>query len=1614
MRNFIIICLILLFTGVQTGYTQISTPVSVTTTLTPPFSTFLNDYYALGSNQLTATVVLNDLNEPSWDVRLKITIESNQVRIATKPNFRPSSPITIFPGAVENITGESLEPYLNYNNINISGISLGDLQKNGKLPQGFYTFCIEVYDYNSNRLLSNRSCTGALLQLNGAPIIQTPSVGEVIPVIDPLNIPFQWQLSSPAFDANPANTEYQLTLYKILDPDVNPKNAIANNVIEKIYESEFSPNTTLIYGLTQPSLEIGKKYAFRVQARDVEGKDNFKNNGFSEAGWFHYGYPTGGNLTIQTPQNNKTFTKDEYKRFRWEGPDNKIDGQQVTYNLRIVEINEGQDSLTAYQNNTPWHQQETSPLLATYGGDIMLDKKLESQQDYAWSVTAFTGEQEVAKSAVYKFTGPPVIDWFWAGNHKVKVTKAFTKDLKNLSGEGVVTISDDNDNYEFTFDSLNIEDVGGEYVLQGGMLYSELTDFEPIELSARLEDNGDATFHARAIRLDKEELSIKGVVQWSFPLATDSPELQKVESKEEWVNYDDYTLLGKIHLDNTNKFTLIDPAGYEIHLDSLSNFLVSENKFKLQFFGDILLPDKIKNTDQQRMVLPFRNIDNLFYFSQTNVQTGKSILLVPNTNIYQKPLEYTVDFSEVQFVEKVNSNPAWKGIYINKFIVELKSNLDNESRLKLTNDLKQEFSLTESDNYSNWIDSEGLNLMANLSFNEFNTGVYNTFPTEIQLLSLNIEQSMLKESFLKASMKIPVLKRDEGLEYTIPLAQNGMQTSSLGEKLVGEKVTFNADKEKLQMDLLIKQAVFKDKERLELVVDLDWPSIELFVPNLSGLCVWGNEDFGFYSPNGKKALANQITAKYYKTYDLAIDTISAGKYSNNYLMGVSGTVFLAEDISGKDNAPPRINLASYQKVESAKTNFSIGTNQWVQDYIILDIDFSSPDEIFANLPYIRISTPVIEFEGGLVVENNHPEWGTAFYGLMDGKIKQPQEYKAKVQFLTGKENGTSYWFGEIGLGTSGHEPEEAKVPSGKKKKMKKVSMSKTGIKVGPLEITGVTGRVYHHMRPEVPVGVDCNMDFDKIDEPGLKEYNLDLEFPDLSMPDVCTILNNLNTEELKKLLCSLNSAAFEAVLEKVPEPNFDDIQSYIKTNGPADSEFLNQMIAAEARARIEQGYEDNVQQKYNDFTYARLAKVFPGYDWCQKVIEDNKQGVQWGDILCQVPDLQWPTIPNLCELSEYLFNRVLHELPEPDYDDLEAIMYDEDWSGIKAEYPSITWPQIQEIFPEKNLCRIIMIFPDIDWGAIYLKIPQLPKLEWPDWRLYFPEIPDIDLKLPELNIDFAMPEISFEPGEIEVDYSIDPTISYGNYLLVDYQDFAKKGQVVQGTGTMEITFSSSGSLRDIGLEVTSNWGNYPGSSPVVEGLGCMTYHPSNNHQFIGDFFGQSRNKAICAHGKLHIDINTETFNVNLASERNPVVVQPLCSQGPVRLTGYFSLNPNTFNIGLGASMRYGFEGSVNSDICDLGIRAAASLNADIFASIDYRPEIKVNEASFHVDFNAGLDITTGGDLCSFGDFTVARVGLSGDLTYYNATKTISGEVSGHAEFLEIIECDFDLSTEIKL
>jgi len=313
--------LLLIFLCVNIVSGQIRTPVEVITTLTPPYSPFMNDYYETGSIKLMSTLTFKDFAEPDWDVRFKLTIEGdNGIILVTKPEFVALHPFNLIPGVPKIVKGEDWAEYFNYDNMDITGIDPIDFAQNGVLPEGYYTICVEVLDYQTGVPLSLPSCIGAFIMLGGIPEIISPSENFVVPS-QPQNVVFKWNMTSPPL--NPLTTEYQLKVYEITNDDVDPEVAIANGNVIDHFESDWNRNSFLIYDAAATTLELGKRYVYTVQVRDSERNKVYKNDGLSEPRWFTYGYPSGGKVEMIKPSYSYQFKTKEKRHFKWNIPDNK-------------------------------------------------------------------------------------------------------------------------------------------------------------------------------------------------------------------------------------------------------------------------------------------------------------------------------------------------------------------------------------------------------------------------------------------------------------------------------------------------------------------------------------------------------------------------------------------------------------------------------------------------------------------------------------------------------------------------------------------------------------------------------------------------------------------------------------------------------------------------------------------------------------------------------------------------------------------------------------------------------------------------------------------------------------------------------------------------------------------------------------------------------------------------------------------------------------------------------------------------------------------------------------------------------------------------------------------
>ncbi|HYG04138.1 MAG TPA: fibronectin type III domain-containing protein [Chryseosolibacter sp.] len=259
-------------------------PVHVTTILPGPYSVYLSDYGAPESN-FQLIINLRELDRTDYRVKLRLTIEGAGISIRTKPAYLPP-PFVLNGGIPEMITGYDLRAYFHPDNLDFAGISRNEFLKTGKLPEGFYTFRIEVLDYVRSVVVSNASLANAWLVLNDPPIINLPFNNDKLVATDPQNIIFSW---TPRHTASPNaafNTEYEFTIVELWPATRNPNDAFLSS--RPIFTTT-TTQTSLNYGMTETLLIPGRKYAFRIHAYDISHRDLFRNNGYSEIFVFQYG-----------------------------------------------------------------------------------------------------------------------------------------------------------------------------------------------------------------------------------------------------------------------------------------------------------------------------------------------------------------------------------------------------------------------------------------------------------------------------------------------------------------------------------------------------------------------------------------------------------------------------------------------------------------------------------------------------------------------------------------------------------------------------------------------------------------------------------------------------------------------------------------------------------------------------------------------------------------------------------------------------------------------------------------------------------------------------------------------------------------------------------------------------------------------------------------------------------------------------------------------------------------------------------------------------------------------------------------------------------------------------
>jgi len=306
-------------------------PVQVMPVLVPPYSLNTSDYYNGTAEKLAVVLTNTDLQKPILNVRLRMYIEGQNAKLQSKDGvYYPT--ITLDAGIPQRISLGDLAPYFNIDNLNFSGITRAMYAQNGKLPEGFYSFCFEAIEINTGKVLSRKSCSMAYITLSDPPLLNLPIKGESIASREVQNIIFQWTPRNLGSPNGAFNTEYEFTLKELWDTGIAPEAGFESS--QPLYHVTLKP-TTLLMGPAEPQLIPGKRYAWRVRAMSTsptgEQADSYRNNGFSEIYWFTY------QSDCKPPIGVNSVISNERATINWQAPPSNISTPAGGYSLQYRE-----------------------------------------------------------------------------------------------------------------------------------------------------------------------------------------------------------------------------------------------------------------------------------------------------------------------------------------------------------------------------------------------------------------------------------------------------------------------------------------------------------------------------------------------------------------------------------------------------------------------------------------------------------------------------------------------------------------------------------------------------------------------------------------------------------------------------------------------------------------------------------------------------------------------------------------------------------------------------------------------------------------------------------------------------------------------------------------------------------------------------------------------------------------------------------------------------------------------------------------------------------------------------------------------------------------------------
>ncbi|MFA0963213.1 fibronectin type III domain-containing protein [Roseivirga sp. BDSF3-8] len=275
------------------GQASAQSAVQASLQIFPPHSVYLSHYSQPGSLQVQ--ILLRDMTEPSYPVHLRWTIEGPGIRLSTRQGYQ-GNVITLQGGMPRLLSAPELAGGLSPDALDFSGYDRGQFaQSGGQLPEGFYRFTVQAYDFRRPDVpLSAPATATAWLVLADPPLLNLPACHSQVTWPPGQPLLFQW---TPMHRGSGlSGIAYEFTLVEVRG-GLPPEEAMRS--LPPLYQT-VTPQTSLTYGLELPPLQEGLTYAWRVRAQlddpslsrlDARSEETFKNQGYSRVCAFVPGTP---------------------------------------------------------------------------------------------------------------------------------------------------------------------------------------------------------------------------------------------------------------------------------------------------------------------------------------------------------------------------------------------------------------------------------------------------------------------------------------------------------------------------------------------------------------------------------------------------------------------------------------------------------------------------------------------------------------------------------------------------------------------------------------------------------------------------------------------------------------------------------------------------------------------------------------------------------------------------------------------------------------------------------------------------------------------------------------------------------------------------------------------------------------------------------------------------------------------------------------------------------------------------------------------------------------------------------------------------------------------------